>query len=619
LFFNGFINAVHYKKENNIYILTYTNRAASHPDGKPSGRVRIKDNIKFREILVGFFSVIQKGLRYQPDGDATEKAKSQFDSLIKQSRSPDALIDYYQQLYRIMSELDVDAFAGIDPVLTIRDEMLYIEAFDKQGERHIQMSLDGALWDVIDPLQNGTAHINITEDFVAQLGRISPNVDLFLHIGTDVGDEECERMWKGTLRKVFSIELEWLRSVLLLQAAAALNIHQVPMLRMDFFNILYYLRMHKAKTHPSFSWFDPNGRDKSNVAFHLQPGKAPKLVLYPWEEEIIFHDDVYRGEKGIVVNMFNSRRDLRVLDRFMPYVTNAQFTLFDSALHTCIELSGDGFACTMTLAGFGKGNWYRRLQLETMLPNFAEDAAPQTFLDSGVYTLSGTESLRERKRLIASVLEGNAYFNASKQRFVKRSLLGQALDFEKLKYLGSADIDAHRYVEEDRVDMKANFERGALSFFGSTVVEPPKTEGDAPFTAHPRFVLSAGGVLRKVGCTCSEWNMFKERGKGGPCGHLRALWLVYCRNIEDLREAKDAGEDVGPLVKEVRSFGKGDDAYTIHYNLMGHKKIYTEKHSVGMVVQRSSKQVYKTDEQVRKVFQRRCEALLRKGYTPLEG
>ena len=92
--FNGISHAVHDKKEQHVYILTDTNRAASHPDGKPSGRVRIKDNIKFREILVGFFSVIQKGLRYQPDGDATEKAKSQFDSLIKQSRSPDALIDF---------------------------------------------------------------------------------------------------------------------------------------------------------------------------------------------------------------------------------------------------------------------------------------------------------------------------------------------------------------------------------------------------------------------------------------------------------------------------------------------------------------------------------------------
>ena len=619
LVFNGISHVVLNKKEQNVYILVDTARAKTQDGASPSGRLQITDVVKFRELMAGFLHVIGKGLRYQPDGNATEKAKTEFDSLVKKSRSPSNLIGYYQELYSIMSELDRDAFAGIDPLLTIRNGSLYMEAFDKRGLRHIQMSLGEELWEVVEPLVDGTAHININEDFIARLGAVTPNAPLQVHIGSDVGDESCTRMWKGTLRKKFSVELEWIRSVLFLQAAAALNLHQVPMVRIDFFNVLYYLRMNKAKTHPSFSWFDPNGQEKSNIEFHLQPGQAPKVVLHPWKEEIVFHDDVYEGEKGLVVHMFNSRRDLRILDRFMPYVESSQFTLFDSALHTCVELSGKGFACTMTLAGFGKGNWYRRLQMETMLPGFSQSSHPQVFDTSGEYTLQGTESLRERKELIAVVLRGDAYFNAGQQRFVKRSLLGVSLDYEKLKYLGTADLDARRYLAENRVEMKANFERGALSFFDSTVEEPPKTEGGEPFVAHPRFILAGNGVLRKVGCTCTEWRTFKERGKGGPCGHVRALWLCYCRDIENLREAKDAGEDTGPRMMDSRSFGKGDDVYTIRYNVQGHKKIYTEQHAHAMRPQRSSTQIYKTDEQVRAVFERRCARLLRKGYTPVEG
>ena len=93
---------------------------------------------------------------------------------------------------------------------------------------------------------------------------------------------------------------------------------------------------------------------------------------------------------------------------------------------------------------------------------------------------------------------------------------------------------------------------------------------------------------------------------------------VY-RDIENLREAKDAGEDTGPRMMDSRSFGKGDDVYTIRYNVQGHKKIYTEQHAHAMRPQRSSTQIYKTDEQVRAVFERRCARLLRKGYTPVEG
>ena len=216
LSFGGISHVVLTESEQNIYLLVDKKRA----DPAPAGRVEIKDIVRFREVLVGFLSMVQRGLRYQPDGKE-KKAQREYERLVNQSRSGVLGIGYYQELYRIMSEVDVDAFAGIDPLLTIREGAFYIEAFDKRGQRHIQLSLDEHFWEVITPLVDGTAHINITESFIAQLGAIKPNTPLYLQVGKDAGDEACSRRWKGTLRKNFSIELEWLRSVLFLQAAAA--------------------------------------------------------------------------------------------------------------------------------------------------------------------------------------------------------------------------------------------------------------------------------------------------------------------------------------------------------------------------------------------------------------
>ena len=78
----------------------------------------------------------------------------------------------------------------------------------------------------------------------------------------------------------------------------------------------------------------------------------------------------------------------------------ASFTLFENDLHYCLDIGNDDFQCSMVFAGFSASVWYRRLQMETMLPAFANresNDAFKTLDETGVYVLSGEETLREKK------------------------------------------------------------------------------------------------------------------------------------------------------------------------------------------------------------------------------
>ena len=596
--------------EQHIYLLVDTQ------DSPPKIHAQVKDPTKFREIILAFFQAVQKGINYVSSTDALD-AKEQLTSLIRTKDSLSSLA-YYQKMYAIMSELDPEGFAVIDPVLTICDGVCYLEVFDKYAKRSLVLTLKEDLFYEGYVLSNGSARIMLTKEFIASLETITGRNPLHLHVGVDVGDESKESEWKGEIVKQFSVELEWIRGALLLQGASALQLHHIDLMRIDFFNALRTLRMRKAKTHPSFK----EDRELNSIRFVLEPNKRPVLVFDPWELELECMGDPYSGTKKREIMMFGQRRDLLLFDRFLPYIIDASCTVFDTALHTCVDIKGEGFSCSMVLQGFGGGNWPRRLQMESMLPSFAQrdDASVFATLDkTGKHIFSGEETLSERKVLLADILRGKALFVPGEQALIRRELFSEDIDMNRLEVLGNADTFARAHLASNRVCMKAEYHHdGSLHFEGSTVTEPLREGEETAFVAKPSFVLNTLGQLRKVRCNCVVWKAEEQRGIGGPCSHLRALWLTYCQEQETLREAKDAGLYAGPLLQEERIFTRNKEERTISFDVRA-KFLFTEKwRSVeNQGSARQTVQVYTTEEQVRSAFDKRIAMLLRRGYTQM--
>ena len=598
------------RPEQCIYLLTDTLRSGN----TPALTAEVKNVNLFREVLLGFLGAIQNGIRYQPHSESSEAVQA-FQSLLanKSSYTP---IEYYQEMFHIMNVLEENPFSGIDPLLTIANGVCYLEAFDKQSKRSMTLELGPDIWKAGPQMVEGSAHICITAEFIEDLTGLSARFPLKIQIGAAVGDVEQSDQWQGAFDKRFALELQWVRGALILQGANALNVHNVDLFRIDFFNTLRTLRLNKAKVHKSFNLTDE--RESTQMLFRLKPGEQPTIVLSPWDYELPCHAEPYRGPKRIEVAMFGNRRDMLLLDRFLPYIDQAQFTLFDSALHNCLEVRGPGFSCSMVLAGFGRGNWYRRLQMESMLPEFTERSSTDDYThfdQSGSHQLTGSETLTERKHFIEAVLRGAAFFVASQQRFIKRSLFGQDLDMERLFVLGRADTVAREHLAEGRVTMKTEFQSGGrLSFFGSRVREALREGESTAFEAEPRFVLDTNGMLRNVGCTCTIWKEEGEHGLGGPCSHLRALWLNYCQDIERLREAASAGVDTGPVLVDECIFLRQNEERIIGFDLRS-KSQFSERWKKGdMIDYRHIIQNHTTEDSARRAFEIRCQQLLQRGF-----
>ena len=84
-------------------------------------------------------------------------------------------------------------------------------------------------------------------------------------------------------------------------------------------------------------------------------------------------------------------------------MSNASFTLFESSLHYCLDVGNEDFQCSVVLSGFGLKVWYRRLQMETMLPAFedrsnnAENSLLEQLDTQRFYTLSEEQGLRDER------------------------------------------------------------------------------------------------------------------------------------------------------------------------------------------------------------------------------
>ena len=186
----------------------------------------------------------------------------------------------------------------------------------------------------------------------------------------------------------------------------------------------------------------------------------------------------------------------------------------------------------------------------------------------------------------------------------------------ELKSLGYEDIQAASYLHNNQVHMKAAYDTdGNILFYGSKV-EEDRREGElTPSFSNPRFVLRTDGEVREVGCNCAHWKVNKEdKSIGGPCAHLRALWLKYCQEIERLREAKDAGENTGPVRHDSVHLKKGSEERIINFDVRN-KYIFHERWKrKGMTDFRQSTQVYTTEEAVRQAFAERQHFLTCRGF-----
>ena len=145
--------------------------------------------------------MLGKGLIYQPSSE--HPRLSQIASLLASRRSMRP-IHFYARLYAFMEDELEPRKAAMDPVLTVRDGVCYLEAFDKGINRNIVLRLSPSLWEEGGTFEDGTAAINMTPMFIEALGGLNVKYPIHVNIGTNVGDEAQAYSWKGSAEEKLS-------------------------------------------------------------------------------------------------------------------------------------------------------------------------------------------------------------------------------------------------------------------------------------------------------------------------------------------------------------------------------------------------------------------------------
>ena len=263
--------------------------------------------------------------------------------------------------------------------------------------------------------------------------------------------------------------------------------------------------------------------------------------------------------------------------------------------------------------------------METKLPVFSSQAGDSSILDSiksnGDYRASGSESWEERNALVAQMMRGTLFYSPAHNYFFHRKWLN--FEADDLRYLGSQDQLAHEHVQAKRVQIQ-NHRRpdGTLVFVAAdgtkSAVQEALREGQEEASVfHPKFSLTRNGDLLEIGCTCVHWQDKKESGDlGGPCCHLRALWLHHLLEIE---RKKHSGEEEEVLF-QTRRFVREDQVRELTLDVSGKKKltelwgdkeIFEDRH-------RKTTSIYPSSDLARSAYAKRCSYLTNKGYS-LEG
>jgi hypothetical protein len=513
----------------------------------PGADLTVRNPVALREALLTLLGTVQRGFGYSPSSPEVAASAGESYEAWKQAAPNLSPIESRRAFHAFLAESDPEAWLVMDPVVTLLPGRVRLEVFDKRGRIYAALTLREGLFEgTITP---GTLNVEAGLELVESLSLIHGRAPLRLRIGAEVAGD-LDEGHRGELEKSFVLPLSWQRQLLQMLAAATLPAREVPLARVDLFNVLRYLRLHR----------EAKG-DDSAMRFALVPGEPPEVTLEPWEWRYRCTGPAYRGEQSEIIGVWD-RREPMDLERLLPYVQASMARVLGEAQPTFWSLDCGDFSFTLATPGFRAANWSRGLMMDLHLPRHrplpegyeatvgaldarGRAAAQALAADAGLAPEAAAACLRR------AIQEGEAAPEVGTGEIWRRRLLPGGIDAELLRFRSGQEGKAWRLVEAGRVEKNITVRpTGEVDFVGpargdsegvpSVVTEPrhPFQEREPRFT--PKLELNRAGATRKPGCTCTYWKRQTASTKA-PCAHLQALWLRHCMDRAEERalEATD--------------------------------------------------------------------------------
>jgi hypothetical protein len=589
----------------------------------PSADLTIHDPIQLREALSTLMQIVKKGFGYAPSTPEHAALVQESYEAWKTAAPNLSPIESRRRFHAFMSSADPDAWLVMDPVVTIHEDAIVFEVFDKRGRMYGAMTLRGSAYS--GTVRPGTLHVEAGQELLDGLALLHSRSPVRLLIGADA-PSELEDRYQGELVKSFVYPHLWLRQLLQVQAAATLPVRRAPLSRVDLFNLLRYLRLNK----------ESKGQDRA-LRFALVPGESPEMTLEPWEWRYRCTGPAYSGAQSEILGIWD-RREPMVLNRLLPYVRSAEVQILGEAQPTFWSLDCGDFTFTLATPGFRAANWSRGLMIDINLPRHT--AAPEGYdrylaaiTEAGITdhaTAASAASLDAESALQSlrrAVQNGQVFHDPGTGLIAGRQLFAEGLDEAAMQYRSGQEGKAWCLVDQGRVHKQMTIRpTGEIDFTAAPDAANPGgipsrvTEAKHPFQERepvftPKLEINRAGATRKPGCTCTFWKR-QQAGTKEPCAHIQALWLQHCMDVAE--EKRMASIDPSRIKVRNGTFVKRQpDAEEVHEISLMFKRlteVWGTREQLRDKRGRRQVLIFSSVADARTAFFTRCVELEQKGY-----
>lgn len=396
-----------------------------------------------------------------------------------------------------------------DPVITVAPDVLFLECFSADESSYGCLTVNRDAFQSEQNITLGTTNVDYSWSLYEHFQRLRSYRETRFLI--DPSGFEVQTSTIGDYREEkIDLPPSWLRGFLQLQAALSLPARRVRLNRSGLYNILAFLKRHRAKKSPRA------------LRFELEPGKPVAVVLEPWEERIVLQDTIDDGPRSALIRVWGRDR-LQVLARLLPLMDDgAEVYLLGDGLPSFWSIPLGEMRLLLGLSGWSANDWTKSAALDQLLPPVEPD---DHFLASIASAFRASPSLTFKEvqcLVIASpakvaaglnrlALLGQLIHDPHAGVYRWRQLMPVALSMEQIG-------PEHPETEAARkllVDRKVHLDKSEVRPNGLRVLEGRVPE--RPVT----LVLDADGRMLRGKCTCSHHHTGGLRR--GPCRHLQAL------------------------------------------------------------------------------------------------
>lgn len=511
-------------------------------------RGKIGDVIRYRDAMIALRDVVVSDLNYQPKDHSAYQAWLQEQymldiagSLIDQKKLKERIKElvvcqrelqgkifkydehFYQaqrRYFNYLYEVDRQAWIVLDPVITVAPDQVFFEAFSLDESSYGRLAVHEELFQDVKDFQYGTTNIDFSDALLNEIKRMRTYKPTEFQVDPS-GFEVATTGREVYKEKKIDVPTSWVRGFLQVQSAMSLPTVSFDVRPIDLYNICSFLRRHRERHSPrSMKWV-------------LEPGQPIKVVIEPWNEEIIFSQSVHLGSERHEIRTWGRRR-LALLERLLPLANKVTIHLLGNGLPSFYVVDMGAVSFTLGLSGWTRNDWAAAGNFDLMVGGlkeatpsestlvFAQLKLRKTATDTELAAYSNLPVATVQAALRQLCSAGRVMFDLEIGKYRLRELTRDPLPMEELQMTNPREDKAKKLVDSQdaKLESVVPLAEGRVELSGIVAYK------DRPFT--PKVVIDRDGRVEQASCNCFFYR--QNRLMQGPCEHMLAMMQIHRRN-----------------------------------------------------------------------------------------